>query len=117
MRSAEIRKLIRTPLFRCGLAAQCLSAALLGFILLAIRLGWIDCLKIALETPLDERSPKLDALYWGERFLFFAFASGFLFYVLALHGLRKPQLGAPPNGGPETRLGNSGVTEGPPSVS
>jgi hypothetical protein len=24
---------------------------------------------------------------------------------------------APPNGGPATRLGNSGVTEGPPSVS
>ena len=25
--------------------------------------------------------------------------------------------GAPPNGGPATQLGNSGVTEGPPSVS
>jgi hypothetical protein len=28
-----------------------------------------------------------------------------------------PNEGAPPNGGPATRLGNSGVTEGPPSVS
>jgi hypothetical protein len=30
---------------------------------------------------------------------------------------RRPEPGAPPNGGPGTRLGNSGVTEGPPSVS
>jgi hypothetical protein len=31
---------------------------------------------------------------------------------------QKPaELGAPPNGGPATRLGNSGATEGPPSVS
>ena len=27
------------------------------------------------------------------------------------------ELGAPPNGGPTARVGNSGVTEGPPSVS
>ena len=31
------------------------------------------------------------------------------------HKLTEP--GAPPNGGPATPLGNSGVTEGPPSVS
>ena len=31
--------------------------------------------------------------------------------------LLRPQPGAPPNGGPATRSGNSGVTEGPPSVS
>ena len=30
---------------------------------------------------------------------------------------RMGELGAPPNGGPGTRLGNSGVAEGPPSVS
>jgi hypothetical protein len=30
---------------------------------------------------------------------------------------RNAQPGAAPNGGPATRLGNSGVTEGPPSVS
>ena len=29
----------------------------------------------------------------------------------------KAEPGAPPNGGPATRLGNSGATEGPPSVS
>jgi hypothetical protein len=31
------------------------------------------------------------------------------------HVRRTP--GAAPNGGPATRLGNSGITEGPPSVS
>ena len=30
---------------------------------------------------------------------------------------KKGQPGAAPNGGPATQLGNSGVTEGPPSVS
>lgn len=30
---------------------------------------------------------------------------------------KDSELGAAPNGGPATRLGNSGVTEGPPSVS
>ena len=32
-------------------------------------------------------------------------------------GLRDAQLGAPPNGGPTKRLGDSGVGGGPPSVS
>jgi hypothetical protein len=32
-------------------------------------------------------------------------------------GISMPNKGASPNGGPTTSLGNSGVTEGPPSVS
>jgi hypothetical protein len=32
-------------------------------------------------------------------------------------GLRQAEPDAPPNGGPAAQLGNSGVTEGPPSVS
>jgi hypothetical protein len=38
--------------------------------------------------------------------------------ILEFLGVRpRPQQGAAPNGGPGTPLGNSGVTEGPPSVS
>jgi hypothetical protein len=33
------------------------------------------------------------------------------------HKLRNSEPGAPPNGGPATQLGNSGVSKGPPSVS
>jgi hypothetical protein len=33
------------------------------------------------------------------------------------HGHKKAQPSAPPHGGPAMQVGNSGVTEGPPSVS
>ncbi len=36
--------------------------------------------------------------------------------VGAIHGRRPAEPSAPPNGGPATRLENSGVTEGPPLV-
>ncbi len=44
------------------------------------------------------------------------------FYVSALEKwirmrpVPEAELGAPPNGGPAMRSGNSGITEGPPSV-
>jgi hypothetical protein len=117
MRSAYISRLIRTPLFGAGILLQCFSAALMGVILLAIRLGWINIISLGLETPLDEQSPKLEALYWGFRFLFFAFASGFTLCALASYRLRNAQPGAAPNGGSATQLGNARVSEGPPSVS
>jgi hypothetical protein len=59
-------------------------------------------------------------------FRFFANGSITLFLVgvpvtLTFIKIARRQAGtqqaAPPNGGPATRLGNSGVTEGPPSVS
>ncbi len=41
----------------------------------------------------------------------------FLFYWEATQNLRLAEPLAAPNGGPATQLGNSGITEGPPSVS
>jgi hypothetical protein len=62
---------------------------------------------------------------------FFLFGFGFIWYLVMRHRVKSASLlasngpvqdrvaepGAAPNGGPATRLGNSGVTEGPPSVS
>ncbi len=76
MCSANIMKVVRTPLFTAGLAIQCLSAALIGILILAIHSRWID-------AP----SAKFDPLYWGFRFLYFAFVSGFAFYTLAIYKL------------------------------
>jgi hypothetical protein len=39
------------------------------------------------------------------------------FYFICGRDGGHAELSAPPNGGPATQLGNSGVTEGPPSVS
>jgi hypothetical protein len=46
------------------------------------------------------------------------FSPGFIIWSVFLFGEGRPaQPGASPNGGPATPLGNSGVAEGPPSVS
>jgi hypothetical protein len=46
----------------------------------------------------------------------FVLLAGGLLWLIRFKGGRVAQ-GAPPNGGPATRLGNSGVAEGPPLVS
>jgi hypothetical protein len=43
--------------------------------------------------------------------------SAAVFYLSRGRGRRIAEPSASPNGGPATQLGNSGVTEGPPSVS
>lgn len=116
MHSPDISKIIRAPLFRAGIAVQCFSATLIAAILLAIRLQWIDIVSIGLEGGIDEPSPKLEALHWGVLGLVLAFSSGFALYALAFYRQRNAQPGGTPNGGPATPSGNSGVAEGPPSV-
>jgi hypothetical protein len=56
---------------------------------------------------LDIESLGYDILIW----------SAVTFYVAHRYRPRKAQPCAAPNGGPATQLGNSDVTEGPPSVS
>jgi hypothetical protein len=116
MDTGEMQKLIRTPIFRAGLVLQGISGTLIAGVPIGIHLGWIDYIGLGLETPLDERSFKLDALSWGVCFLTLAFASGFAFYAVALHRQRKAPPSSLSNGGSVARLGNSGITEGPPSV-
>jgi len=116
LRSTDLSKLIRTPLFRAGIALQCLSAALIGLTLLAIRLEWIDIVSIGLERGIDEPSPTLEALHWGLLGLTLAFAAGFALYAVAFHRQGSAQ-GAPPNGGPARPAGHSGVAEGSSTLS
>jgi len=94
MRSSYTSKIIKNPLFRAGIALQCLSALLIGAIFLAIRLQWIDIVSLGLDRGIDRPGPLLEVLYWGFGGLTVAFASGFVFYALAFHRLRKAQSGA-----------------------
>jgi hypothetical protein len=88
MHRLDIRKVSAATLSKAGIVLQCLSAALIGVILLAIRLRWIDIVSIGLEGGIDTPSPKLEALYCGVRGLLLTFASGFAFYALAIHRQR-----------------------------
>ena len=73
------------------------------------------------KAALDAEEARLDrhvrlrfALQAGAFFL----VNGLLCYFFWNYGKsEKANEGAPPNGGPTSPLGNSGVTEGPPSVS
>jgi hypothetical protein len=93
MKKINARAIVKDPVFRAGAGIQGLSGMLLGLVFVAIRFGWLDIVKIGLETPLDEPSPKLDALMWALRALVVAFASGFGFYALAIH--RQERKGSP----------------------
>jgi hypothetical protein len=89
MHGPEISKIIRAPLFRAGIAVQCLSAALIATILLAIRLQWIEVVSIGLEGGIDEPSPKMEALHRAFLGLVLAFACGFVFYGLVFYRHRN----------------------------
>jgi hypothetical protein len=66
------------------------------------------------EARLDRHVRLRFALQAGAFFL----VNGLLCYFLWNYGERgQANKGASPNGGPAVRLGNSGVGEGPPSVS
>jgi hypothetical protein len=52
--------------------------------------------------------------FWTHRF---SWRHGFAFFMWEEKEGRDAEPCAAPNGGPATQLGNSGVTEGPPSVS
>jgi hypothetical protein len=93
MNKMDIKTICGAPAFRAGLFIQCLSGLLLAVLILAIRMRWLDIVKIGLETPMDEPSPKLDALMWTLRGLTWAFASGFGFYAVAIH--RHGRRGSP----------------------
>ncbi|MBI5772257.1 MAG: hypothetical protein HZA89_00765 [Verrucomicrobia bacterium] len=71
-----LKKMMREPLFQIGVGMQCLSVLLIGLLLLALRLEWIDYVKIGLENGIDKPSLKLEALYWIFYFLVNAFVSG-----------------------------------------
>jgi hypothetical protein len=88
MHRLDIRKVAAATLFKAGIVLQCLSAALIGVILLAIRLQWIDIVSIGLEGGIDTPSPKLEVLRCGVLGLLLTFVSGFAFYALAIHRRR-----------------------------
>jgi hypothetical protein len=54
---------------------------------------------------------------WGLAYFVGSCLAGTLSNAMILALFTTPNEGAPPNGGPVTPLGNSGVTEGPPPVS
>ena len=93
--------LVLTVLFACVGA---------GWVALAVPLGFLACaVAIILFRIAYERVilPLLALLVVG----------GFRLVKLARGKRDNCQPSAPPNGGPATPVGNSGVTEGPPSVS
>jgi hypothetical protein len=62
-----------------------------------------------------ERQKRITELQrWGLSGVVFAVLAG---STILVYWIRKGEPGASPNGGPTTPVGNSGVIEGPPSVS
>jgi hypothetical protein len=117
-------------LFSLGLLATCIVIyEMIGF-----DLTWIMVLGTALWAAFDSTKIKLrrykSGISYGPVVLFIACALlwivGFPWYLAMRYKIQtgtaivKPEFvqpSAPPNDGPATRLGDSGFTEGPPSVS
>ncbi|MDD5523154.1 MAG: hypothetical protein PHI84_20235 [Kiritimatiellae bacterium] len=93
MKKMDIKAIVKDPVFKAGVIIQGLCGLLLALLLVAIRMRWLDIVKIGLETPFDEPSPKLDALMWIFRGLTWMFVSGFGFYAVAVH--RQERKGSP----------------------
>ena len=91
MHRADVSKMIRDPMFRAGIVLQCFAAFLIGVIVLAVRLHWIDIVSIGVEGGIDQPSTPLRVLYWGFLGLLLAFGSGFALYAAAFHRLKKAQ--------------------------
>ena len=91
MHTASLSKMIRDPLFRAGVVLQCFATILIGVIILAIRLQWIDIISIGLKGGIDQPSTPMSVLYWGFLGLLVAFGSGFALYAAAFYRLKKAQ--------------------------
>jgi hypothetical protein len=83
--------MIRNPLFRAGIVLQCCAAFLIGVIVLAVRLHWIDIVGIGLEGGIDQPSAPMLVFHWGFLGLLLAFGSGFALYAAAFHRLKRAQ--------------------------
>jgi len=71
-----------------------------------------------LEWPVSDKPPSNDEWrFGGVTVRFRRYPSDQLIEVLEIQAASKAEPSAAPNGGPATQPGNSGVTEGPPSVS
>ena len=123
--SDKVPGLLAIWVFSIGLAALVFACrrfsrrSLVVTVPLATWLAWSVCREFVADTYF--RQAVLTELGYG--YLIQLVVCGCIPLIAALawsacdlHHFRA-EPGAPPNGGPGTRLANSGVTEGPPSVS